>query len=332
MTNATRRGAGRIGGPFRLRGRAVALLLVSAAGCGVLSLASLRTAGADRGNVVARVNGEAIYDEDIMRDMPSDRLDEDVADLRQLKLTRLISQVEVRQFLSTHKVAVEEKEVDKGIAELRKNPPSLGCPCCRYSNLEEYLKANVSSMRELRVDVRNELGLGKYVQEVWKKTYATPQSRQTLIATQRKRTEKEFTKAWQIFFNTFQQVDSKTDPKKVQAEAQRKAEAAWQRLQKGEAFSEVARQVSEDQMSKPNGGSLGFILKGSYGKEFAATLDHLKPGEVSRPFQSPYGWHIIKWEPIKDDELLDVAQVDFTQIKIDEILTNLEKTAKVVKY
>src|SRR5205807_538126 len=146
------------------------------------------------------------------------------------------------------------------------------------------------------------------------------------------RIEKEYTRAWQIFFNTFQKVDSRQDPEKVNAEGHAKAEAAWKRLEAGEEFGTVAREVSEDQMSRGQGGSLGFIAKTAYGGEFRFALTRLKAGEISRPFKSAYGYHIIKWAPIREEDLLTISKVGFITNRTEALLAQIAQTAKVVRY
>lgn len=289
-------------------------------------------AAADGGKVVARVNGEPIYSSDITRAIPKNMLDDSAVELRQGKLEGLIYQTSVRQFVTAHKIIVSDKEVDNAVAVLKKNPPSLGCACCRYASLDQFLRNNFLTMQELRGDIRNNLGMTKWVQQLWAKEYPTKQSQLALVAAQRKTTEAEYTRAWHIFFNTFQQPDQNGDPAKVSAQAKAKAEAAWNRLQTGESFASVAKSVSEDQMSKGSGGSLGFIQKTSYGKEFATTLTTLKPGEVGHPFANIFGWHIVKWEPIKDDDLLLISKLEYTQRKTGTLMDEITKGAKVVRY
>jgi hypothetical protein len=309
------------------------MLLAVVAVCGALN-APTPQAAAQRADekIVARVNGEPIYESELTRDIPDDSFADAAADMRKIRLKDLISQMELRQFLDAHKIVLTEQDVDKAIAYLTKFPPTMGCPCCRYPSLALFLKDNQLTLSEFRVDVKNDLRLRKYVDSLFDKTYASKQSRAALIATERKRTERDFTHAWQIFFNTFQRIDQRETPAAVSAHARAKAEAAWARLQKGEPFAQVARQTSEDQISRDKGGDLGFIMKEAYGKEFDRTLSQLKPGEISRPFASPYGYHIVKREPIKDEELLPICRTHFVEAKTSDLLDRITVSSKVENY
>lgn len=58
-------------------------------------------------------------------------------------------------------------------------------------------------------------------------------------------------------------------------------------------FGQLARQYSQD-ASASTGGDLGWIDEGETVPEFERTLQALKPGEISRPVQSQFGWHVIR--------------------------------------
>jgi peptidyl-prolyl cis-trans isomerase SurA len=67
------------------------------------------------------------------------------------------------------------------------------------------------------------------------------------------------------------------------------------RLVNGVSFADMARQYSNDG-SAPQGGELGWLSPGETVPEFERVMDSLKPGEISEPVQSPFGWHLIEVE------------------------------------
>lgn len=85
-------------------------------------------------------------------------------------------------------------------------------------------------------------------------------------------------------------------PNALRDEAQSKKRAfdLYARLKKGEKIEDLAAEFSDDPGSKNSGGDLGFQATGSFVPEFQKTLDTLKPGEISEPFKSSFGWHIAQ--------------------------------------
>jgi peptidyl-prolyl cis-trans isomerase C len=82
-------------------------------------------------------------------------------------------------------------------------------------------------------------------------------------------------------------------------EAERKSrltriQEADSKLRAGSEFAEVAGTYSEDRISAPRGGDLGWIKEGALDAQISSRAFKLKPGEVSEPFLSQYGFHILK--------------------------------------
>jgi peptidyl-prolyl cis-trans isomerase SurA len=61
-----------------------------------------------------------------------------------------------------------------------------------------------------------------------------------------------------------------------------------------EKFEVLAKTYSQDPGSAVNGGDLGWTEAGTFVPEFAGTASTLKEGEVSQPFRTQYGWHILQ--------------------------------------
>lgn len=69
----------------------------------------------------------------------------------------------------------------------------------------------------------------------------------------------------------------------------------YNRLLNGENFSEVAKKESQDNNTAPNGGELPWIRSGQIIPEFEEVAFSLKDiGDISKPFQTSYGWHVVK--------------------------------------
>lgn len=66
------------------------------------------------------------------------------------------------------------------------------------------------------------------------------------------------------------------------------------RIEGGDDFAALAQAHSEDTVSAAEGGSLGWITPGDLVPKFEEKMDALQPGEVSEPFETQFGWHIVQ--------------------------------------
>jgi peptidyl-prolyl cis-trans isomerase SurA len=66
------------------------------------------------------------------------------------------------------------------------------------------------------------------------------------------------------------------------------------RLDGGEDFSGLARTNSDDRASAVEGGDLGWVSKGQMVSEFEEVMMYTEIGEISHPFRSEFGWHILQ--------------------------------------
>lgn len=77
-------------------------------------------------------------------------------------------------------------------------------------------------------------------------------------------------------------------------ETRRLAERLYQRIVDGEDFAELAKNFSEDPGSALNGGDLNWIDPEALVPEFREVMNNTASGELSKPFKSPYGWHVLQ--------------------------------------
>lgn len=62
----------------------------------------------------------------------------------------------------------------------------------------------------------------------------------------------------------------------------------------GDDFAAIAKAVSDDPGSAIEGGDLGWTDPGVYVPEFQEALASVGPDEISEPFKSPFGWHVVQ--------------------------------------
>lgn len=80
------------------------------------------------------------------------------------------------------------------------------------------------------------------------------------------------------------------------------------RVMAGEGFAELAKEHSDDPGSALAGGELGWTDGADFVPEFRAVMDGLAVGEVSGPFTSAHGWHIVEVQARRDQDMSDEAR------------------------
>ena len=87
------------------------------------------------------------------------------------------------------------------------------------------------------------------------------------------------------------------------------AKAIEAQLKDGGDFAAIAKEKSTDPGSGAQGGSLGWFGAGQMVPEFQAAVETLKPGEISAPVQSQFGWHIVRLDEVRDTAFPPLAEV-----------------------
>lgn len=108
--------------------------------------------------------------------------------------------------------------------------------------------------------------------------------------------------------------DEGASARHILVEDEAAANDALDRIDSGEAFADVATDVSTDQGSAANGGELGFNQPGVFVPEFEDALFSAEEGEVVGPVETQFGFHIIERMPKPD-----LGEVE------DEIRSRLEQ-------
>jgi peptidyl-prolyl cis-trans isomerase SurA len=107
-----------------------------------------------------------------------------------------------------------------------------------------------------------------------------------------------------------------------ESDAKHKLIALRERLANGGNFAELAKSFSQDG-SAPKGGDLGWIYPGDTVPEFERAMNPLKPGEISQPVQSPFGFHLIevlerRVQDMSSDRKRMAARQVLRERKVDE--------------
>lgn len=136
-----------------------------------------------------------------------------------------------------------------------------------------------------------------------------------------------------------QQVGSVTPKEEIHArhilvKTEEDAADVVERLNRGAEFAELASELSIGP-SKTQGGDLGYFTKGQMVKAFETAAFDLKKGDVSEPVKTQFGWHVIKLEDRRMQQvptfesLKDRIRASLIGRKAQEVIKSLRKEAKL---
>ena len=74
------------------------------------------------------------------------------------------------------------------------------------------------------------------------------------------------------------------------------------RLSAGEDFAELAREYSDDTGTALKGGDLGWSTPGQFVPKFQTTMEATETGQISEPFRSQFGWHVLQVTERRDQD------------------------------
>ena len=86
------------------------------------------------------------------------------------------------------------------------------------------------------------------------------------------------------------------------------SESIYRKLLQGTEFAELAKQYSDDPGTALNGGSLGWSEEGQFVPEFSEVMGKTEIGQLSEPFLSPFGWHVLRVDDRRVQNISDEAR------------------------
>ncbi|RMF14362.1 MAG: molecular chaperone SurA [Gammaproteobacteria bacterium] len=109
------------------------------------------------------------------------------------------------------------------------------------------------------------------------------------------------------------------------AQARERARELYEQLRAGADFEELARTFSDDKVAASAGGDLGWVSPGQMVKPFEEVMYRTPKGQMSEPFKTRFGWHILEVTDIRTVDLGDQVQSNearavLQQRKYDEAL------------
>ncbi len=227
--------------------------------------------------------------------------------LRANILEKLIMEKLVEKESANLKLSVTDEEVAAKMSEYLEEMGG-------QDKFDEFLESLELSEEYFEANLKKELLFNKYREEVLKDASITDESIKS-------------------YFDENQEELVVIRASHILVDSEEKAKAALDRLNAGEEFAEVAKDVSMDG-SAPTGGDLGYFPKGEMIQEFEEAAFALKKGETSRLVKTEVGYHIIHLVDRKDsfDELKDDIVSVLKEEEYKNKMQELKDKAKIEKY
>jgi peptidyl-prolyl cis-trans isomerase C len=269
--------------------------------------------------IVAKVNGKDITREQLLEifNLAVQSTGMDPANIsaeqQLVGYNQLLNDLIERQVLLDASAAtkVTDADVDTEIARFKSQFPDEAI-------FEAQMKQAGMTPEKLRADVREELQIRGFMQSRIKAPDITPAEAQSFYDSNKQEFERpETVKASHILFMV--DPDAPADVVKQKEDAAKKAAA---RAKKGEDFTALAKELSEEPGASESGGDLGFFPKDRMVPEFANAAFQQKIDEIGTPVKTQFGWHVIKVTDKKD-----AGTVPFDEVQ-DQISAYLKSTSQ----
>ncbi len=258
----------------------------------IIGSAALVIYYSQRGEVVATVNGEKIYKNDLYEAMISSGGKE--------MLNQLISKELIIQESKRQGIEVSKEEIDQ---ELNKFTEELG------AYFDQFLEQSNMTKEQLRKELEINQCLRKMALE------QIEISDQDLEAYFEENRDK---------FNISEQVEARH----ILVKTEEEAAGIISELQAGGDFAALAKEHSLDTNNKDKGGNLGLFPRGIMEEAFEEAAFTLSKGEISQPVETSHGYHVIEVLDHQQAREVTFEEVkdEVREQKIDELISPTVQT------
>lgn len=275
-------------------------------------------------DIVATVNGTVItrkqfdsgmdYQLEIVAMKGATLSNTHLSDLKYQMLGSLIDEELLYQESQKSGIKVKKKEIDDAYAA-RKEKAQFKTD----AEFEVALKKSNKSVTSYRVEIEHGLAIDQFIKNKFTDNTVIPDSdaKQYYDSNSGYFHQPERIRLSHIMIRVAPDADQSEKDGVTQ-----KLEQAIKRLEAGEDFATVAKEVSEDANSKTNSGDLGYISRGPFQPSFEDAAFALGKDEISGIVKTSAGYHVLK---VTDK--IDARTISFEEAK-DDIISNL-KSSKV---
>lgn len=124
-------------------------------------------------------------------------------------------------------------------------------------------------------------------------------------------------------------VAEQANVRHILVDTKEEAQAVIDRLNAGEDFGTLAKELSKDPGSADKGGELGFAPRGSFIGPFEEAAFSLPIGQISEPIQTQFGWHVIQVLAREERELSPADYAQMQRGAFDRWLSEARQSAVI---
>lgn len=276
--------------------------------------------------LVAKVEGEEILEEDIdeeyeifksiyIKQFGEDAMSQKGEDGRSLEeilreqiLEKIIMEIIIDKESQSMDISVSDEEIEKKIEEYIEMTGG-------QEGFDEFLKNNELSRDYFSENLRKEILVNKHKNKFVETVEITDKEART-------------------FFDENQELLEVIRASHILTKTEEQAQIVLDRINDGEDFEELARELSADKASAMIGGDLGYFTKGTRIAEFEDVAFSLEKGQVSDIVKTEVGYHVIKLIDKKDvfEELKDEIKMVLREEKYKDEMAKLREKSKVKIY
>lgn len=286
---------------MRKRNILLLALPILLAGCGNAN----QTKGNSNNEIIATVDGENINYSDYIQDMDFLSLYMSAQQNMKNPVTDLLVESKViENDMKKNNVKVTKKGIDKEYNQIIEDFGGK-------ENFEKTLKNYNITEEQIKRQAERKAAYTAY--EEW-------------FAKQNQPTEEEIKKHYDGNIEDLKKVKAKH----ILLNDKETAQKVKAKIDKGEDWNALAKEYSQDDYNKDQGGDLGEFSYKDMVEEFSKKAFSMKEGEISDPVETPFGWHIIKVEDATTpEEIKEDIKKDLILKKYYKHIEDLKKKAKV---
>ncbi|WP_375579230.1 peptidylprolyl isomerase [Marivirga tractuosa] len=224
-------------------------------------------------------------------------------------------------------VTVSEAQVE---AQLENRMKMMVQQIGSEEKIEEYYGKTLDEFKvEIRSDVKEQMVVGEMQRTITADIEVTPRQVKNFF--------EDIPRDSLPFYSTQVQVGQIVKKPTMSKEAKDNIKARLnglrERILEGEDFEDIARLYSQEPGAKNSGGNIGFFERGQLAPEYEATALRLKPGEISQPVETDFGFHIIELLERRGNEFNTrhiLILPKFTQKDMDKAVNFLDSIRTLV--